>query len=562
MAQTERQRLERRLAELRDERATFEKDWRDITAQMAPNRARWDRGKHNRSTPKDTKLINSTPQRALRILAAGLMAGITSPSRIWFHLNTSDSELNEKHSVRSYLDEVERIIREVLAKSRFYQTLASGIYRDLGSVGTAGAFMDADDVTGLRFESFTIGEYFLAANVNGIVDTAYIERPMTVRQIVQKFGLDNVSPQLQNSFKQGNLKGTHDVIHAVYPNADIVPGRLGPDGMEFASRWWEKNSPKGFLREGGYNEFPGLFPRWNTQAGETYGRSSPGWESLGDCKALQHLEIRSAQLVDKLTKPPMKASSAMRSERASLLPGDMTYMPPGQGHVFEPAFKIDPAALEAVRNDKTDHELRINQNFYVDLWMSMLSDTRAQRATATEVEAKRTEVMLQLGPLLENLNNELLEPAITRTFAVLQRQGRFPEPPPELENSTGAVKIEFISIMHQAQKMTGIVGVRELIIQTLTMAEARPDAVDKLNVDAIMDELADMLGIKPDLILSADEVAEIREAKAAQAQAQAQGEAMLAATEGAKNLKDVDPQQIQDVAATLSPAAAAQGGLL
>jgi len=565
MAETERQRLDRRYADLKKVRYSWETQWRDICDQVLPYRARWSKEELNKGEARDTKLINNTPARSLRILAAGLMAGITSPSREWFHLATSDKALSEKHGVRKYLDEVERIMREVLAQSGWYQALADGVYRDLGLIATAAVFLEESEDTRVRFETMTIGEYYLDVDKHGNVDTVIRERPMTIRQLVQRFGIENVSGQSRRSWKNGDRGSVVTTLQCVYPNDEFTEGRLGAGGQEFASRWWEKGAPEadGFLHEGGYEEFPVLAPRWNPRAGEVYGRGGPGWESRGDCKALQHLEFRLTRLVDKSTDPPMKASDAMRSARASLLPGDLTYLPAGAGHVFEPAMQVQAQSIVALQQHIERHETRVEEAFYVDLWMAMLADDRSQRATATEVEARRTEVMLQLGPLLENLNHGLLEPCITRTLAILQRQGELPEPPEELINTDGAVRVEFISVMHQAQKMTGIAGVRELVMQASALAQAgRPDAIDKLNVDAIVDELADMLGVKPELVLSDEQVAEIREAKAKQEQAAQQGDAMLAATEGAKNMSQSDPQKVADMAGMLAPAAAAQGGLL
>lgn len=562
MAETERQKCDRRLAELKRVRSSWDPHWREICDQILPYRARWSVKDLNRGERFSSNIINSTPTRSLRTMAAGLVAGITSPSRIWFHLTTADKSLNDIHRVREYLDGCERILREMLAQSRFYQTLADGIYRDLGMIATAAAFEEEDPQTGVRFETTTIGEYYLDVDKNGRVDTIFRERPMTVRQIVQEFGIEAVSSEVRNAYQKGEMDISVVVVHAVFPNEDWKPSQADRDGKRFASRWWEVNSSDGrFLRTGGYEEFPAMCPRWNVRAGEVYGRGSPGWESKGDCKALQHIEARLARLLDKTSDPPMRASDALRQQRASLLPGDVTYVPGTGGHMYEPAMQVPPAAIEATLKHIERHEKRIEEAFFVDLWMALLNDTRQQRATATEIEETRQEVMLQLGPLLENLNNDLLEPAITRTYAIAERQGRLPRPPRELQGTEGMVRVEFISVMHQAQKMTGIVGIRELVNQVAVLAQAgKPEALDKINVDAIVDELADMLGIKPELVYADEEVEAIRAAKAERQQAMDQGQAMLAATEGAKNLGQTDAQNLEEMATLISPVAAAQGG--
>jgi hypothetical protein len=275
---------------------------------------------------------------------------------------------------------------------------------------------------------------------------------------------------------------------------------------------------------------------------------------------VQHLEERKLRLVDKTSDPPMRASQGFAQHQASLIPGAVNYLPMGAGAIFEPAVQINPTAISEVRQSIVEHEERIKRAFYVDLWLALLNDPRAQRPTATEVEATRQEVMLQLGPLLENLNNGLLDPAITRVYAILQRAGKLPQAPEELMGQE--VRIEYISVLHQAQKLTSITSIRELISQTGALAQVgKVEAIDKVNSDAIMDELADILGVRPELVFSDDQVEAIRSAKLEQQQQQQQSQQMLAATQGVKNLSSAEPQRLADLASMVSPAAAAQSGM-
>lgn len=563
MQETERQRLDARLKELRGVRSGFDVHWKDICEQILPYRPKWNvRSDTNTATSLNNSLVNSTPVRVLRTLSAGLMAGITSPSRQWFNLTTSDPALKEIHRVSVYLDEAEKILSEVLIKAQFYQALADGVYPDLGLIGTAVIFAEEDEETEVRFESLPIGEFYLDVDKRGDVDTCFRVRGMTVRQVVQKFGLSKVCATTKSAFDQGNYSQVVEVVHAVFPNEDWTPGRALKTKAQWASKWWETNDdrPDSFLREGGYDEFPALAPRWNVRAGEAYGRGSPGWEARGDCKALQHLEKNLAKLVDKSADPPLKASNPLKQARPSLLPGDVTYGVSPNASMLEPIMQVHPSSIMAVEQHIQRHETRIERAFFVDLWMALLHDDRAQRATATEVEATRQEVMLQLGPLLENLNNGLLEPAIERTYAILQRNGVLPDPPPELEGTE--ITVDFISVLHQAQQMTGLTGIRELVRSVMELVQAgKSNALDKLDEDGIVDELVTILGVPAKLVMSEDEVEKMRRAKAEQAQAAQQGEAMLKMTEGAKNLSAADPAKLKELGGMLPPAAAAQGGI-
>jgi hypothetical protein len=560
MSETPRQRLQSRLAQLKRERALWEQQWRNLARYILPNRTRFWRYELNRGEIQGDEIINNTPLLAARILASGMMAGITSPSRTWFRLTTSDPDLADLGPVRRYLHVCEERLKWIFAKSNFYKALADGVYPDIGVFGTALMMVEPDPRTVLRFYPEPIGEYYLAANAQGEIDTVLRRLPMTVRQIVQKFGLEQCSPMVKKQFENGQLEQSVDVIHAVEPNSDFDPKlSLSPDHKRWRSWWFEEGSAEDkFLRQSGFMLFPALVPRWMARQGDVYGRS-PGMQVIGDCRALQHLERRLAQLVDKTATPPMKGSEALRAGRASLLPGDMTYVPNGQGHVFEPAMIVPPQAIAALKDDIQRHEQRIERGLFTDLWMRLIRDDRNQRATATEIEEGKQETMLQLGPVLESLNGSLFEPCIDWGLMECDARGMLPPPPQELQGQD--VKAEFISVMHQTQKMTGLTAIRTVVQEIGLLAQlGRADALDKLNVDEIADEIANMAGIKPELLLSKDEVQQIRDQREKQAQQQQGMQTALAGAKAAKDVSAVDPQNLQQLAQTVSPVAAAQGG--
>lgn len=536
---SDRDRLMVRAETLRQQRNTWLTHWQELADNFLPRRFRFNTNdaKWRAGTKKNDKIINNTPTKSARTLASGMMAGITSPARTWFRLVTNNPELMEKKSVRVYLHEVEEEIRLVFAKSNFYNALADGVYPDLGVFGTNCTFIEEDDEDVIRCYTLPLGEYSLASSHRGVIDTVSRDVAFTVGMIVERFGLENCSEYIKQMVKENRLDTWLDVVHFVEPNQSWNPYRSGPPGMRWASKWFEKSSAPSagdpmFLRESGYEEFPALCPRWNVTGMDIYG-SSPGMDALGDAKALQWLESRGAEVMDKVVRPPMVGPASLRNQRASLLPGDVTYID-GPAGKFEPAIVVNSQAITVNEEKIRQHENRIQGTFYADLWAMMLNDTRTQPVTAREVEERHEEKMLMLGPVLERLNDELLDPAIGRTFNILHRRGRLPEPPPELQGMD--IKVEYVSVMASAQKMVGISGVERTVAFVTNLAQLRPDATDKLDIDKIVDEYNNMVGNSPELIHNEEEVAQIRDARAQEMKAKSQGEAMVKATEGAKNL--------------------------
>jgi hypothetical protein len=556
---SKRERYVSRLKELRNERSSWEPAWRDITEHTVPYRTRWHAHERNRGDKRDHKLLNSRATRAVRGLAAFLMAGITSPARDWFGLTTTDTKRAEVEAVKTYLEAVKRVLTTTFQSSGLYRALSNGTYIDLATIGTHAMFLEESAKLPGRvsFRPMAIGEYYLDVDDSGRTDTCFREIPYTIRQMVQKFGLKAVSDSVKNAWDRGNYGHVRTVIHAIQPNEEREPGTMGYRGMRFSSCWYEEADDRqnGMLRESGYEEFPVIAPRWTALEDNAYGWG-PGWDARGDCRMLQHHEKARLELVDMLKKPPMFASGDIK--RASLVPGDLTRTARGKQGEFKPAVQVDPRALAEVKESIAEFEGRITECFYGHLFQLLIMDDRNERPTATEVEATRHEVMMQAGPLLENLNPELLEPVVERTFAVLDRADMLPLPPPELEGQP--VKIEFISIMHQMQQATGLVGLRTLMREVQLIAQTHPDVVDKIDADAAADELGRITGVRTEIVLSRDKVAQVRRVRAEREERQQADESMLAATQGLKNVAQVDPTKVSELASALSPAASGQLG--
>jgi len=272
---------------------------------------------------------------------------------------------------------------------------------------------------------------------------------------------------------------------------------------------------------------------------DVYGTECPGMSTLGDVKALQLMHKRKAQAIEKMVNPPMVGPSSLRTMKASILPGDITYSDEREGQKgFRPAHEVNPRIQELLM-DIQDHQNRVRRGFYEDLFL-MLSTSDRRQITAREIEERHEEKLLALGPVLEQLNQDLLDPLIDITFNVLVKQGMIPEPPEELQGID--LKVEYISIMAQAQKLAGISGLERFagMVGQMVQSTGDPSILDKVDADQFIDEYGDITGIPPRIIRPDEDVKAIREGRAKAQQAQAATAQAKEVTSSVKDLSQTD----------------------
>lgn len=548
MAQSLRDKLDGRFQALKTERARgWESNWRDLADYIEPRTGRWCLSDSNNGERRDQKIINASATYAARALEAGMMSGITSPSRKWFNLATPDPDLMEYGPVKVWLHQVSMAMNELFARSNLYNVLPT-IYGENGIFGTAcmAAMPDQQDL--VRFYPFTVGSYYIANSARLQVDTVYREFRMTARQMAQQFGQEALSQTVRGML---DSKGDSwiDVCHAIEPNDDRVSGRMDNKNMPYRSVYFEKNGDRDkVLRQSGFRDFPAMAPRWKLNGEDVYG-TGPGSIAIGDTKALQLMERRKAEMVEKGVRPPMIAPESLRNQKASIVPGDITYVNVQQGmQGFVPALTVDPGWLTGIRGEIQAAEDKINTAFFVDLFL-MVSQMDSVR-TATEIAVRKEEKMLMLGPVLERLNDELLDPLIDRTFGLMLEQsapiwaglmpGRPALPPPPKELAGMDLRVEYTSILAQAQKALGVSSIERTVGFAGNLAGLNPEVLDKLDMDQAVDEYAAMIGVPPTMLRSDDQIAQIRQQRAeAQAQ-QAQAEQLSQSIQGAKLLSETD----------------------
>jgi hypothetical protein len=536
MEQTKQQKVRSRSSSLKNERASWDAHWQEISTYLLPRAGRFFTSDRNKGDKRHNNIYDSTGTRALSVLAAGMMAGMTSPARPWFRLTTADPGLDESAAVKAWLADVTRIMQMIFAKSNTYRSLHS-MYEELGAFGTASSIVLPDFDNVIHHYQITTGEFCLAADHRGRVNTIFREYEMTVGQMVEQFGRDKCSSTVQAMHDRNQLDSWIPVLQAIEPRKARDASKRDAQNMAYQSVYIEAggNEDK-FLRESGFKTFPALCPRWMTSGGDIYG-NSPAMEALGDIKQLQHEQLRKAQGIDYQTKPPLQAPTSMQNRGVDQLPGGVTYVDsasPTGG--IRTAWEVN-LNLSYLLEDIRDVRERIKSSFYADLFL-MLAGGDNRNMTATEVAERHEEKLLMLGPVLERMHNEILDPLIEMTFARMVEANIVPPPPQELQGME--LNVEFVSMLAQAQRAIATNSVDRFVGNLGAVAGIKPEVLDKFDADRWADAYADMLGIDPELVVPGDKVALIRQQRAQAAQAQALQDSMEQRARTAKDLAAAD----------------------
>ena len=507
------------------DRSEFEAVWKQLSNYLVPARGMYDRfTKPQKRSITAPRVINNTGEEALYVLTSGMHGALTSPSRPWFRLEWADPQLNKIEFLKGWLQESDKILKTALQVSNFYPIIDS-FYTEYCGFGTGALYVgeDSQEVgVPFRFEILTVGEYAFAFNSGHVLDKFYRTIFMTPRQLVEQFG-SRVSKQMRRRVKAGDSYVDSSwiaVMEVVLPE----PYQDKPFTQIFYAVGLDKttssavDNPSKPLGRYGFYEMPYMVARWSAIGSDLYG-IGPGERALADIRRLQEMEKAFLMATHKAINPPLNAPSRMKG-KLNTLPGGMNYYTNPQEQVNE-VYRVNlnfQAALEAIGRV----EERIKRNFFNDIFLIPGRGPDKSPLKATEVTAREQEKMLRLGPVVERLQHEFLQPLIQRCFAILGRAGELPEMPPEYMDmlGDGEFNVVLISPMATAQRSVAIQGINSFMAFIANTAQFDQTVLDNVNVDEAVRDVADITGVDLGVLRPLDQVKQIRQQRAKAAAAE------------------------------------------
>lgn len=513
-----------RLAALKTERSAFDTQWEEAASLIYPAHRDTFIGQPAQTgmqgQKKTEKQFDSTAAFAAQRFSSVIESLVSPQGSPWHLLKVVDKTLKRNRQVRQFFDD----LNEVLYDYR-YRPIANfvgnsqQVYLGLGVYGNGALYIDKpDNQKGLRYRNVHIGESYYEQNHAGVIDTLYRVFPLTPRQLIQKFGEKCPKEIVDAAAQPTQADKKYNVLHAVHPRSDYMPGMIGLRSMPFASVYMLLDTmDSAILQEGGYTSFPYAVSRYTQSSGETYGRGPAQWV-LPAIKTLNEQKKTMLKQGHRVVDPVLLAHDDGQLGSFSLKAGALN-----AGGVSKEGkrliYPLETGNL-ALGHEMMDIEKAlINDAFLITLFQ-ILVDTPTM--TATEVLERTKEKGMLLAPTAGRIEAEFLGPLIEREIDLLGQQGKLPQMPPILQQAVAEYRIEYDSPLSRMRRVEKVSGFFRSLDTAANYAKLTGDVrpMDWFAIDRAMPEVQDILGAPVTWTSTPEEVQALRDSRSQQQQVQ------------------------------------------
>lgn len=467
---------------------------------------------------------------------------------------------------KAYYEEITSVFTDVVDAPETGTLPAFQEYMlDQGAFGLSGVQVKrTGDLTDpLRVVALNVKYFLFDENKDGVVDTLFIERNLTARDIVDEFGEENVSTKVMEAYKKYDSKTKFRVVHVIEPRREQAT-KAGNKSYPISSVHFEWDTNK-ILKDSGYKKMPAIISRFLKALGEKEGRSP----SMFAMPAIMRLNLVWEMLMragEKKLRPPMylldngslgndtiDMSSGAISVFSTLGIGDKAPL----GTLFDVGNLQDiyPIA-ESLVND-------ITKAYFIDALMDF---NDGKRMTLGEAQIKDRIRGEGLNSVFKRQETECFSPFVNTCCAMLDEdglmgvergspeedkllnQGIFPIYMPAdviaaKKRGQKIYKIKYISPASRIMRTEELQGVTQLLDINMAAAPVFPEMLDNIDIDKVENQLYELLGVDEGSKRDTKTKEAIREARAKMQQQMAQLEQMQVGSDVAMKMSQAQSMQ-------------------
>ena len=461
-------------------------------------------------------VYDTTAMEAADTMADGITGNLISKSSAWVGMYALDPSENKKKAIQDFFQTVNMVILGALQRSNFYNLIHS--YTKLGvTIATATMFAEEDPVTTNAFFKIRHPKYtYIDENWYGEVDTLHRVIRIGARAAAEYFVKDKskLSKTLIKLAEDSPYEKV-DICHALFPAKGEWFNFPGVKG-NVASVYWEPNE-KDIIRAGGFDSFPAITWRYETDGNEKYGRG-PAHQALPAIRGINVMRKTLLQAAHKSTNPPLNIPEEMKNKVRNLPGGANYYRDPGRVVMPWNVGSNYPIG----QNEWEIAKKQVEAPFYIEFWKLLTNLT--QRMTAMEVAERRGEKATLIAAPISKFESEALDNLLFKIYEIESRNGRIPDVPPELKGEVGWAYFGPLAQMQKRSLEND--GIKATLIDLERIFAMAPEALMTFNWTSTARDVALANGFPAADILSDEEVQKIKEQQAQAAAAQQKAEQM------------------------------------
>lgn len=514
-------------------RSTWDSLWERV-AQLVLPRADDFRTKHSPGDQRNLQQYDAFPMGALDRFAAAIEAGLMPRTNYWHRLSTGDEALDEDHSVKVYLEDLnERLWKARYSPRSNFASQAHEFRVSLGAFGTAVMLVEPRPNGGVRYRNIHLGETYISENNDGMVDLVHRAFCMTARACLMEFR-DKTPEKIRRAAESGRMLEKFDLLHVSQPNPEWEPGK---NVRPFVGAYILPETTE-VIREDQHYESPYIVSRYSVSTRETYGRS-PAIQLLPDISMLNEMKRTMIEAAEMAVDPPSLLHSDV--SEFDLVPGAQnmgTLDDNGNPKVRPYDNRAQPGIARELMLDTRN---QIDDGF-LGVYFRVLLENPNMTATQAMLIAQQQGQMT--APVIGRMQSEWLGPLLRRESGILYRQGRHPAMPDRLRQHLAETReplaIEYESPLTRAARSEEAVGILRAFETLAPIAQVDPSVYRRFKGDVVAEIVSDVNGV-PTRALKSDGEMEAEDQR--EQAAQGLGEVLTAAPIAAETAKTLAEAQ-------------------
>lgn len=498
----------------------------------------------SKRTPGESKMaevLDTTAIEAADDMVNGLSSVLIPPGQTFFAYGVEGAGFEAEERDETYLQFLTDRAHEEMFSSNFMM-VHDEFLKSWVVFGDSGISAEPGEPGEIVFADYLPGHYHYFENSKGVPDTFIEMLTFTARQAYQEFGEDAGPCVLKDLEQEATKNNNHDFIHVIRRREDRNIDMIDVMNMAWEDIYVSKKDMM-VVKEGGQPEFKVHISRWEKARRECRGRGL-GVKALPRVRSLNSMYRDLVECANRHNNPPLLVSG--------MLDDDYDNSPGALNYSSDINTAIKPVGVEGnfpITRDIYDMEREAIRDMFMGSTFNQFMNLKGDRRTTLEISEKAKEGLRRVSKPIGRLIYEELSPLLMRVALIMIREGMVPRPPLSLQGRR--MKVSFLSPLilelhkHQAR------GFMEWFSLTSQAEAFYPGAMDNIEVDKGIRDVADALGVKSTHKRPQEDVDAMRQARAAQMQQRQMAESTQVASDAyAKTTKSPEEG---------SPAAVAMG---